>query len=301
MGGSDATATVIAVAASACLPDAKPGQCLRHTVASSLRVLVERRKALVCKYPITGAEFPCLEEHSAESVADVWGSPANPVDSALHRKAMLRVWRRTMKARINMTTKEALADKEYRKRGGKFVFPSPMDTFIRGLHRRTADLHTDWRQRLQRDTSGDEVRAEAVAEMLPRLRWDDSDTRARAKLSHIVARIWDGLEGKDLTGMPPLSSALWHEDIDDFVSNTQSLPEAVALDAEVTSSIVRADLSITKSSGVEASGAIDEQTSNMALAKDEHTILAGETQAAMAVAATSCYPMGAEAARVSHG
>merc|ERR1712232_155635 len=209
MGGSDATATVIAVAASACLPDAKPGQCLRHTVASSLRVLVERRKALVCKYPITGAEFPCLEEHSAESVADVWGAPAHPADPALHHKAMLRVWRRTMKVRISMTTKEALADKEYRRRGGKFAFPSPMDTFVRGLHQRTADLHADWRERLGRETSGDDARNEAVAEMLLRLRWDDNDDRARAQLSRIIGRIWDGLEGVDLKSAPPIASALW--------------------------------------------------------------------------------------------
>merc|ERR1712232_392043 len=212
MGGSDATATVIAVAASACLPDAKPGQCLRHTVASSLRVLVERRKALVCKYPITGAEFPCLEEHSAESVAEIWGAPAHPVDVALHRKAMLRVWRRTMKVRISMTMKEALADKEYRKRGGKFKFPSPLDTFIRGLHKRTSDLHDDWKLRLQKETAGEEARKEAVAEMLLRLRWDDTDSRARSKLSKIVARIWDALEGLDVAVMPPISSALWLED-----------------------------------------------------------------------------------------
>jgi len=36
--------------------------------------------------------------------------------------------------------------------------------------------------------------------MLLRLRWDDSDATARARLSEIVGRIWDGLEGVDLTG-----------------------------------------------------------------------------------------------------
>jgi hypothetical protein len=84
-----------------------------------------------------------------------------------------------MRARITMTVKEALADKEYRKRGGKFKFPSPMDTFIRGLHRRTADLHADWIGRLQRETAGEAARNEAVAEMLLRLRWDDSDEGPR--------------------------------------------------------------------------------------------------------------------------
>merc|ERR1719401_143290 len=176
----------------ACLPNSRPDGSLRDAVASALRTAVERRKALVRAYPITGADFPNLDTHSAERVKEIWGAPAEPVDAALHRKAMLRVWRRTMRARITMTMKEALADKEYRKRGGKFAFPSPLDTFIRGLHRRTADLHEDWRNRLRRDTSGDEVRSEAVAEMLLRLRWDDSDAGARARLSQLVARIWDG-------------------------------------------------------------------------------------------------------------
>lgn len=111
-----------------------------------------------------------------------------------------------------MTMKEALADKEYRKRGGKFKFPSPLDTFIRGLHKRTSDLHDDWKLRLQKETAGEEARKEAVAEMLLRLRWDDTDSRARSKLSKIVARIWDALEGLDVAVMPPISSALWLED-----------------------------------------------------------------------------------------
>jgi len=54
-----------------------------------------------------------------------------------------------------------------------------------------------------------------VEEMLLRLRWDDSDDMARRKLTKIIARIWDDLEGVDLTGQPPLSSALWLDDDDD--------------------------------------------------------------------------------------
>jgi len=69
-----------------------------------------------------------------------------------------------------------------------------------------------WTERLQKQTSGDAACAEAVEEMLLRLRWDDTDDRARAKLSQIVARIWNGLEGVDLTGKPPLPSALWLHD-----------------------------------------------------------------------------------------
>jgi len=72
-----------------------------------------------------------------------------------------------------------------------------------------ACIARDWKERLHRDTSGDTAREEAVGEMLLRLRWDDSNVMARAKLSQIVGRIWDGLEGIDLEGRPPLSSALW--------------------------------------------------------------------------------------------
>mmetsp|Transcript_145095 Transcript_145095/g.404247 ORF Transcript_145095/g.404247 Transcript_145095/m.404247 type:complete len:1306 (-) Transcript_145095:182-4099(-) len=215
-------AAVAAVAATACLPDLGGEQPLRLGVAAALRAVVERRTELVRKYPIIGAEFPRLDAHTAETVGEVWGAPANPVDPALHHKAMLRVWRRTMKVGLKTTVKEALADKEYRRRGGRFAFPSPLDTFVRGLHRRTADLHRDWRERLRRDTAGDEARREAVAEMLLRLRWDDNDDRARAKLSHIVARIWDGLEGVDLSGRPPLSSALWLDSGDSLATETRT-------------------------------------------------------------------------------
>mmetsp|Transcript_80865 Transcript_80865/g.143201 ORF Transcript_80865/g.143201 Transcript_80865/m.143201 type:complete len:1486 (+) Transcript_80865:71-4528(+) len=208
----DDPAAVVTLATSVCFPVIEDGKCLRHVVADALRSIVARRRALVCKYPISGADFPELQTHSKESVAEIWGAPAQPMDAALHHKAMLRVWRRTMGVRLSMTTKEALADKEYRKRGGKFKFPSPLDTFIRGLHRRTSDLHEDWTNRLQKSTSGDAAREEAVAEMLLRLRWDDTDDKARTKLSQIVARIWDGLEGVDLTDKPPLSSALWLDD-----------------------------------------------------------------------------------------
>merc|ERR1719310_2505313 len=50
--------------------------------------------------------------------------------------------------------------------------------------------------------------------MLLRLRWDDRDEVACKKLKSIVARIWDALEGIDLTGKAPLSSALWLDDDD---------------------------------------------------------------------------------------
>jgi hypothetical protein len=225
----DDVATITAIATSACLGDVEHGTNLRLSVAAKLRALVEKRKALVRKYPIVGANFPVLDQHSKESVRDIWGAPANPTDLALHHKAYLRVWRRTMGCRITTTTKEALTDKEYRKRGGRFVFPSPLDTFVRGLHRRTVDLRNDWIGRLRKDTSGDQARQEATEEMLLRLRWDDSDEKARKKLSKIVARIWDDLEGVDVSGYAPVSSALWLEDdADESKSETCQLSNSTA-------------------------------------------------------------------------
>jgi len=119
-----------------------------------------------------------------------------------------------MRKRVTMTVKEALTDKEYRKRGGVFRFPSPLDTFIRGLHRRTSDLHADWMDSVDHETSGDAARTAAVAEMLLRLRWDDKDDKARVKLSKMVATIWDGLEGVDQSAAEPISSALWLDDVE---------------------------------------------------------------------------------------
>merc|ERR1711904_23210 len=204
--------SIARIATAACLPDVNHDRPIRLAVAEALQELVERRRKLCCAFPIAGAEFPKLDAHNRDSVREIWGAPANPVDKELHHGAKLRVSRRYMKVQMSMCMKEALADKEYRKRGGKFAFPSPLDTFIRGLHRRTADLHQDWKVRLARDTSTAEACAEAIEEMLLRLRWDDSNDSARAKLSSIIGRIWDGLIGVDLTGKIPLSSALWLDD-----------------------------------------------------------------------------------------
>lgn len=88
-----------------------------------------------------------------------------------------------------------------------FFFNSPFDTYVLGLHRRTRDLHSMWKQK-GIVTAGDDARSNAVEEMLLRLRWDDRDTRARTSLSRIVARIWDGLEGIVTQG-DPIPSALW--------------------------------------------------------------------------------------------
>lgn len=60
------------------------------------------------------------------------------------------------------------------------------------------------------DIEGEAARAAAVDEMLLRLRWDDRDKGARIRLSMIVSRIWDGLEG--IESGKPIPSALWLTD-----------------------------------------------------------------------------------------
>merc|ERR1719223_1430651 len=67
--------------------------------------------------------------------------------------------------------------------------------------------------------------------MLLRLRWDDKDHKARRKLAAIVGRIWDALEGVDLTEKPPLSSALWLDDA--FGDDSAVAPPSKPLDGRV--------------------------------------------------------------------
>jgi len=225
---------VTSAAIAACIPACHAGslQLAAAAAATALHSLIERRRAFACAHPITGANYPALEPHSGETVRDGWGSPAHPVDTALHHKAKLRIFRRH--PRLSMSRKEALADKEYRARGGAFYFPSPLDTFIRGLHRRTQDLHEDWSSE-GRDTSNEETHQEAVAEMLLRLRWDDRNSAARAKLSLLVERIWNGLEGVDLSGIAPLSSALWLDDAGEIATASVLIAEGrETMDAAAT-------------------------------------------------------------------
>lgn len=205
----------VCIAASECLrgkklmKDGKSRQPLRLAVASALRELVSRRVKLVRMHPIAGKEYPQVKPYTPQKVREIWGAPAVPVDAALYREARRAV---LAKHRCDpLSVKEALTNKEYRRRGGKFVFHHPLDTFIEGLHKRTEDLWLFW-SKTQRETSGLKARSQAVKEMLLRLCWDDGDDRAREKLSLIVARIWDSLEGMDLSDAAPLSSALWDHD-----------------------------------------------------------------------------------------
>jgi len=221
---------VASVALSACLPDSV-GCDARKAAATKLLDIVERRAAFARRYPITGARFPELPQHTGEVVRDGWGAPAHPVDNTLHHRAKLRVFRRH--PRISVTRKEALADKEYRRRGGKFAFPSKLDTFIRGLHRRTQELHDDWVSE-GKATDGKEGRAAAVEEMLLRLRWDDNDNVARRKLTKMVERIWDDLEGVDVSDAAPLSSALWLDDLEEKEEEEARAVEEVAAAPELS-------------------------------------------------------------------
>merc|ERR1712224_999233 len=139
------------------------------------------------------------------------GGPAVPTDESLYATA-----RRTVLEELPhftpLTVKAALTEKKYRAIGGTFAFKQPLDTFIEGLHRRTLDLHNDWEKH---GALGKKTRDAAIQEMLLRLRWDDSDDRARAKLSRIVGTIWDDLEKVDVNANPP-SSALWLKDEGDI-------------------------------------------------------------------------------------
>lgn len=178
---------------------------LRCSVAAAVKALVARRTAYAREYPIRGAAYPSSKPLSEARMRELWGSPASPVDKALHDKVRQAVSAPT-------TLKEALVDKEYRARGGTFAFPSRLDTFVEGLHRRTRDLHEAWKQK-RSSMKSTRLRALAVDEMLLRVRWDDSDKQARANLSKMLAQIWDGLEG--LKPGKPIPSALWLGDVKD--------------------------------------------------------------------------------------
>merc|ERR1711862_340141 len=144
----------------------------------------------------------------------MWGTCAVPVDQQLYGRA-----RHDIHQRYNMlplVVKEALSDKEYRKRGGRFAFPTHVDTFIPGLHRRTKDLHTHWKQ--QGKSAGARACDAAVQELFLRLPWDDEDECARRKLTKILTNIWKGLENPSEVG-DALSSALWLEDEDKPTAN----------------------------------------------------------------------------------
>lgn len=183
----------------------------RLMLASLLRAVVMKRKAVAQKYPIRSADYPSSQgtSHpiSRERMLEMWGTQALPIDKALYDQARRDVHQQQRAlSDKELVVKEALSDKEYRRRGGRFAFPTHVDTFVPGLHRRTKDLHSHWKRKGK--AGGSHAREAAVEELLLRLPWDDSDQQARAKLSKILACIWSGLEGLDRSG-EPLSSALW--------------------------------------------------------------------------------------------
>jgi len=181
------------------------------SVTEATRALVSRRIELVHRYPIQGATPP--NALGKQRIREVWGDAAKPCDEALYLQAKRDVsaWHRGPAGRVSM--KMARVDKRYRALGGTFEFQCPFDTFIEGLHQRTQDLHTEWatNTRLKDKDAYANSRDKAVQEMLLRLRWDDRNVRARAKLELIIANIWDGLSGMQTK---PVSSALWLSDED---------------------------------------------------------------------------------------
>merc|ERR1739848_333605 len=131
-------------------------QSMRFAAASALREFVSWRVKLVRIHPIVGREYPQVKPYTSQRVREIWGAPAVPIDAALHREARHAV---LAKHRWDpLSVKEALTNKEYRRRGGKFVFQHPLDTFIEGLHKRTEDLWQFW-SKTQHETSGLEARS----------------------------------------------------------------------------------------------------------------------------------------------
>lgn len=200
---------IMKVIAYECIPqdlrqDAKTSS-VRAAVASATRAFVSRRTAFAQQHRIRSTKVPNVPSPSPARFCEIWGKPAAPADKELHAKARRKVFAEMSKHRL--TEKEALADKEYRAMGGSFAFLGRLDTFVEGLHRRTYDLHAAWHR--EGRSSGPEARDAAVEEMLLRLRWDDNNAQARAKLSSIIACIWDGCEGQEAVGSSLPSSALW--------------------------------------------------------------------------------------------
>lgn len=175
---------------------------LRCDLASVIRTTVQKRADAAREHPIVGCAFPCARRPSPERMHRMWGAAATPRDRSLYNEVRSVVHRRH--ALEFLAVKDALTEKEYRRRGGIFAFPTPLDTFIPGLHQRTRDLHRDW-ARTRTMTEG--LREEAIDEMLLRLCWDDRDKRARRTLKKIIGQIWDGLE--NLPTGEPIPSALW--------------------------------------------------------------------------------------------
>jgi len=206
---------LLRAAANVCLQGTNAGQASsespRLLLASTLRAVVAKRTAIARKYPIRSAAYPSAQgvPHpiSRERKLEMWGSPAQPTDKSLHEQVRREVHQQ--RAGLPLVVKEALTDKAYRLRGGRFAFPTHVDTFVLGLHRRTKDLHAHWQ--MKHKASGDSRKEAAIRELLLRLPWDDSDKQARDKLSKILACIWDSLEGEKHTGSP-LTSALWLDD-----------------------------------------------------------------------------------------
>jgi len=180
----------------------------RAAAAALLRKIVEERKKSAEEHPICTSTYPTVYRYSKTKAKEIWGVQAEPLDRSLHAEAKTTAYKRYNTLPIH--TKEGLAEKEYRKRGGKFAFPSSLDTFIPGLHARAKYLHTTWQQKGHLVGSS-RVRKMAVDELLLRLRWDDTNDTQRRKLTKIIRRIWDSLSYTSGTD-EPISSAVWLDD-----------------------------------------------------------------------------------------
>jgi hypothetical protein len=197
----------------------------RTVLAAVLKAIVSERTAVAQKYSIKTADYPSASGRvhpiSRQRMEQMWGACALPIDKHLHDQARRDIHQ--LHSTLPLVVKEALSDKEYRKRGGRFAFPTQVDTFIPGLHRRTKDLHAHWKK--QGRSAGEQACDAAVRELLLRLPWDDDDECARRKLTKILANIWRGLEDPSLVG-DAVSSALWLEDDKENDSSHEVSPQS---------------------------------------------------------------------------
>ena len=163
---------------------------------------LRKRRQLILSHPITtrkktfcvcGALF--TESHAKE----VWGGEATPDDPLLYAECENEVLagRDFLCVRNFHSHKEALTNKLYCSRGGRFSFV-PGETMVKGLHQRVEDLWDYEREKfgfprgkkkirkyLQGDDEG------AIRELLLRVKYDDRVPKAKERLTEILRWLWE--------------------------------------------------------------------------------------------------------------
>ncbi|KAH3743427.1 hypothetical protein Pelo_15188 [Pelomyxa schiedti] len=157
---------------------------------------LETRRVLIKSHPISAIASTkcwCGLPYSETHRRAVWGEEAYPDDAALHRTARLNVLRAmTYRSAI---TRSGEIEREYRQLGGTYSFRFG-DTYIRGLHQRTRDYFHDHQR---------QPKADAVTQVMLRLKWDDRIPGASARLQTIIDFLWDCELGKGRRDTVPSS------------------------------------------------------------------------------------------------